>query len=907
MHRRPVFALGTLPRTPSRCFHLSLSLRRFFRTEAVASNDKTDNFGSPASKSQTDTFGGGFGGGWSSPTFTAKQTLTEQELKQRQLILGKADSKKQENPEVKTSSDGNKQSPGESRSQPTDQSERTNQEKQSPRHSTERKSPGNSVQDKKFKGAGAAKPQASFKIRRVFDDLPSGENHRRSYERNDSQRNVNRNDVSGAPKSQKSKEEEPKREANDTTTKSPKEEIASELYHIPVATEEIAADVQQQGPSKPKKRRRGRDIDEEYGARYTRDLEDDFETQRRKKKEAKQAKTIKSTRNEPTPIHLPEFISVINLAHALNLHPSDFVQRLLDFGFEEVTYGHVLDAETAGLIASEFNFTPIVDDASEDLVAAPAPEDASNLPSRPPVVTIMGHVDHGKTTILDWLRKSSIAASEHGGITQHIGAFSVPMPSGKIVTFLDTPGHAAFLDMRRRGADVTDIVILVVAADDSVKPQTIEAIKHAKDANVPIIVAINKIDKDSVDVEKVKQDLARHNVHVEDIGGDVQAVCVSGKTGKGMEELEEAAVALSELLDHRADRDGNAEGWVIEGTTKKGGRVATVLVKRGILKPGDIVVAGNTWARVRTLKNEAGVSVKEALPGTPVEVDGWKEQPKAGDEVLEASSEQQAKGVVEYRLSKVESKKMGEDIGAINEARKAELEKRRQEIAQQEGAEVESSTETAESGPQPVNFLVKADVSGSTEAVVNSLSALGNNEVFAKILRSGVGQIGQFDIDYAAISKASIVSFNLSVEPSISRSAQSHGVRIMNHSIIYELIDDVKAQLSEHLPLKVTQHVIGEAEIGQVFDITVKGRSTTSIAGCKVRNGLISRDGKVRVLRNKDIIYEGSYNSKTKSENEKMRKKKICNDLGIKLICKNRNHIVIKECEERRHRNEERD
>ena len=304
----------------------------------------------------------------------------------------------------------------------------------------------------------------------------------------------------------------------------------------------------------------------------------------------------------------------------------------------------------------------------------------------------MGHVDHGKTTLLDWLRKSSVAASEHGGITQHIGAFSVVMPSGKSITFLDTPGHAAFLDMRRRGADLTDIVILVVAADDSVKPQTIEAIKHAKQANVPMIVAINKMDKEGVNPEKVKQDLARHSVDVEDYGGDVQAIPVSGKTGLGMLDLEEAVVTLSELLDHRADVEGNAEGWVVEATTKKAGRVATVLVKRGTVRPGDILVAGTTWTRIKTLKNEAGTLIDEATPGMPVEIDGWREQPEAGSEVLQAPSEQHAKDVVDYRLERSDVKKLGQDTAAINVSRKETLEQRRRSGDEESAESTETST-----------------------------------------------------------------------------------------------------------------------------------------------------------------------------------------------------------------------
>jgi translation initiation factor IF-2 len=434
------------------------------------------------------------------------------------------------------------------------------------------------------------------------------------------------------------------------------------------------------------------------------------------------------------------------------------------------------------------------------------------------------------------------------------------MPSGKLITFLDTPGHAAFLDMRRRGANVTDIVILVVAADDSVKPQTIEAIKHAKDANVPLIVAINKIDKDNVNVERVKKDLACHNVNVEDFGGDVPAVCVSGKTGQGMLELEEAVVTLSELLDHRADRNGNVEGWIIEATTKKEGRVATVLVRRGTMRPGDVIVAGNTWARVRTLKNEAGVYITEARPGMPVEVDGWKEQPAAGSEVLQAPNEQKAKDVVNQRLEKAETKKMSDDMEAINVGRRMEVQKRKVEReTNRDNIKTEDASilRDLQSGPVGIPFLIKADVSGSVEAIINSISALGNNEIFAKILRSGVGPIGEFDIQHAAVAKAYIISFNMPVDAPTARLAGAEGVTILDHRVIYELVNDVRLKLSEHLAPSIIQRVSGEAEIGQIFEITVKGRQKILVAGCKVRNGVINRGHKVRVLRKNKMIYDG--------------------------------------------------
>ncbi|EYE99414.1 translation initiation factor 2 [Aspergillus ruber CBS 135680] len=608
----------------------------------------------------------------------------------------------------------------------------------------------------------------------------------------------------------------------------------------------------------------------------------DQEETRRRREDRKRAKKERTRRKEvhvaPSPIFLPEFISVSNLADVIGVRPAQFVQRMEQMGFEGVTYSHVLDAETAGLIAIEYNFEPIFDQPEEgfDLTAAPEPEDPSSLPPRPPVVTIMGHVDHGKTTILDWLRKSSIAAGEHGGITQHIGAFSVAMPSGQTITFLDTPGHAAFLEMRRRGADVTDIVVLVVAADDSVKPQTIEAIRHATGAKVPIVVAISKIDKEDINVDKVKQDLAANNVYVEEYGGDVQAIGVSGKTGLGMVELEEAILALSDMQDHRADTEGNVEGWVIESTTKSYGRVTTALVKRGTLRVGDIVVAGDAWARVRTLRNEAGVTINEATPGMPVEIDGWREQPNAGTEMIQAPSEQRAKDVVEWRLEQAETQKLGEDATAINEARRGLLDKRRQEELEQAGhhAEVEQSI----SGPKPVHFIIKADVDGSVEAVLNSVTAIGNNEVYPNVLRSAVGPVGEFDIEHAAAAHGNIITFNTTVDHAMLRMAEQRGVRIMDHNVIYKLMDDVKEILSEQLPPNVTQRVTGEAEISQVFDITVKKRETTAIAGCRVRNGIIQKTKKVRVLRGQDIIYDGSMTSlkNVKKDVVEMRKDTEC-------------------------------
>ncbi|KAI9847265.1 MAG: hypothetical protein M1837_002851 [Sclerophora amabilis] len=640
------------------------------------------------------------------------------------------------------------------------------------------------------------------------------------------------------------------------------------------------------GRGRDKSRRRNQFVSEHQD-----EEEDEAASRADRKRQRKKDKAARKAVAPPTPISIPEFISVENLARILKVKTEDFGQKLRELGFEESNHDHILNAENAGLIAMEYNHEPILEKSEDDeLRARPEAEDKTSLPLRPPVVTIMGHVDHGKTTLLDWLRKSAVAASEHGGITQHIGAFSVPMQSGKVITFLDTPGHAAFLSMRQRGATVTDIVILVVAADDSVKPQTIEAIRHAKAARVPIIVAINKIDKPESDAQRVKQDLARHGVEVEDFGGDTQAVYVSGKTGEGMEELEEAAVTLSEILDMRAERDGQGEGWVLEATTKKAGRVATVLVRRGTLHTGDVIVAGSTWARIRTLKNEAGVEIAAAGPGTPVEVDGWREQPSAGDEVLQAPDEAKAKSVVHYRSVRAERLRMAADMEAVNESRRLEQLKREREeriaagTLTQDGVTDDmlssSSSPSSETGPKQIPFIVKADVSGSVEAVLNGLAALGNAEVRAHVLRSGVGPIGEFDIEHAAAAGGHLISFNTSVEPGMARMAQSAGVRILDHSIIYRLVDDVQAKLSEYLAPLVTQRVLGEAEVAQVFDITIKGRTTKPVAGCKIRNGVVGKNARVRVMRgeDKELVYDGTVSSlrSMKKDVNEMRKGTEC-------------------------------
>ncbi|KAI1826393.1 hypothetical protein F4861DRAFT_105844 [Xylaria intraflava] len=581
-----------------------------------------------------------------------------------------------------------------------------------------------------------------------------------------------------------------------------------------------------------------------------------------------------AARMGPIPIILPELISITAFAQALKVKPEDFVVQLGEFGFEGVTLDSLMAGETAALVAQEYGYEPTVDAGDrQDLKPRPPPADPSALPPRPPVVTIMGHVDHGKTTILDYLRKSSVAAQEHGGITQHIGAFSVKLSSGKPITFLDTPGHAAFLTMRQRGANVTDIIVLVVAADDSVMPQTLEALKHARAAKVPIIVAINKIDAEGARIDAVKHDLAQAGIEIEDFGGDVQVVCVSGKTGQGMEDLEENILALSEILDHRAEPDGPAEGWVLESSLKPSGKVATVLVKRGTLRPGDHIAAGLTWGKIRQLRNEAGVDVAEAPPGTPVEIIGWKELPAAGDQVIQGADEARVKTAVSYRESVRGREKDAAEYEIIAEARKQLEEQRALE-------EATGSPTEKEDGPKMVNFVVKGDVHGSVEAVCAAIQEIGNNEVRPRILRSATGAISEFDVAHAATSKSVIINFATVTPGHVMRMAESQGVRILEHHVIYHLLDDVKANLSEYLAPAVTSRVLGEAEILQIFPINIRGRKHKNIAGCRVRTGIIGKNNLYRVRRKGIVIFDGKLETLKHGKDDVMEMRKD-NECGM--------------------------
>ncbi|KAI2634435.1 hypothetical protein GGS21DRAFT_102653 [Xylaria nigripes] len=603
------------------------------------------------------------------------------------------------------------------------------------------------------------------------------------------------------------------------------------------------------------------------------DGQDDYDRYMEKRRQKEQRKAQREAkRTEPIPILLPELISITALANALKVKPEDFLVQLEELGFERVTLDSLMSGETAALVAQEYGYEPTVDSGeSQDLKPRPPSDQPWTLPSRPPVVTIMGHVDHGKTTILDYLRKSSVAAQEHGGITQHIGAFSVKLSSGKKITFLDTPGHAAFLTMRQRGANVTDIVVLVVAADDGIMPQTLEALKHARAAKVPIIVAINKIDADGAKIDAVKAALAKVGVDIEDFGGDVQVVCVSGKTGQGMDDLEENILALSEILDHRAEVDGPAEGWILESSLKVSGKVATILIKRGTLRPGDHIAAGLTWAKIRQLRNEAGVNIAEAPPGTPVEIFGWKDLPAAGDQVIQAPDENKAKIAVTYRQSIRGREKDAAEYENIAEARKAQQEKRaREKAANGDAVDLPEALPDKEGVAKIVNFVVKGDVHGSVEAVCAAIQEIGNHEVRPRILRSATGPITEFDVEHAATSKSIVINFSMKTPGHVSRMAESQGVRIFDHNVIYGVIDDVKAVLSEHLAPTITTHVVGDAEVLEIFPINTHGRVYKNVAGCRVRNGLVAKKHMFRVIRNGNTIFDGKLETLKHGKNDIM-------------------------------------
>jgi translation initiation factor IF-2 len=495
-----------------------------------------------------------------------------------------------------------------------------------------------------------------------------------------------------------------------------------------------------------------------------------------------------------------------------------------------------IDADTAELVVAEFGHKSRRVADHDVLIGLEGDEDVdTDLQPRPPVVTVMGHVDHGKTSLLDALRKTGVAAHEAGGITQHIGAYQVKLPSGAEITFLDTPGHEAFTAMRARGAGVTDIVVLVVAADDGVMPQTIEAIKHAKAANVPLIVAVNKIDRPGADPNRVRQELLQHEIVVEEMGGETQDVEVSALKKTGLDKLEEAILLQAELLELRANPNRTAEGAIIESRLDKGrGPVATVLVQKGTLHPGDIVVAGAEWGRVRAMQDDNGKTVKSAGPSTPVEILGLSAAPTAGEPFVVVESDTRAREIVEFR-----SRKARERSAAALTAGRGTMEEMLARI--QAGVQKE------------VAVVIKADVQGSAEAIQVVVTKVGNAEVRVRVLYGGVGQITESDVQLAKASEGLIIAFNVRANAQARELAHRDGVDIRYYSIIYEVADDIEKLVKGRLAPVHREKFLGYAEIRQVFNITKTGK----VAGCYVTEGLVKRGSGVRLLRDNVVIHQG--------------------------------------------------
>ncbi|HHF3650334.1 TPA: translation initiation factor IF-2 [Haemophilus influenzae] len=534
---------------------------------------------------------------------------------------------------------------------------------------------------------------------------------------------------------------------------------------------------------------------------------------------------------------ISETITVAELANKMSVKATEIIKVMMKMG-EMVTINQVIDQETAQLVAEELGHKVILrnENELEEAVLGDRDVNAEKV-TRAPVVTIMGHVDHGKTSLLDYIRKAKVAAGEAGGITQHIGAYHVEMDDGKMITFLDTPGHAAFTSMRARGAKATDIVVLVVAADDGVMPQTIEAIQHAKAAGAPLVVAVNKIDKPEANPDRVEQELLQHDVISEKFGGDVQFVPVSAKKGTGVDDLLDAILLQSEVLELTAVKDGMASGVVIESYLDKGrGPVATILVQSGTLRKGDIVLCGFEYGRVRAMRDENGKEVDEAGPSIPVELLGLSGVPAAGDEATVVRDEKKAREVALYRQGKFREVKLARQ-------QKAKLENMFSNMSEGDVAEL--------------NVIVKADVQGSVEAIVQALNELSTNEVKVKVVGSGVGGITKTDATLAAASNAIIVGFNVRADATARRVIEAENIDLHYYSIIYELLNEIKAAMSGMLEPEFKQEIIGLAEVRDVFRHPKFG----AIAGCMVTEGVVKRNNPIRVLRDNVVIFEGELES----------------------------------------------
>ncbi|WP_375673815.1 MULTISPECIES: translation initiation factor IF-2 [unclassified Bartonella] len=555
---------------------------------------------------------------------------------------------------------------------------------------------------------------------------------------------------------------------------------------------------------------------------------------RRRQEKFKRAQNQEPREKISREVVLPETITIQELAQRMTERSVDVIKFLMKQG-QMMKPGDVIDADVAELIAVEFGHTVkrvLESDVEEGIFNIT--DNPQNMQQRAPVVTIMGHVDHGKTSLLDAIRKANVVSGEAGGITQHIGAYQVEQ-NGQKITFIDTPGHAAFTAMRARGARVTDIAVLVVAADDSVMPQTIESINHAKAAGVPIIVAINKIDKPAANAQKVRTELLQHEVFVETMGGETLDVEVSAKTGQNLDKLLEAILLQAEMLDLKADPQRTAEGVIIEAKLDRGrGSVATVLVQKGTLHPSDIIVAGNEWGRVRALIDDHGRHVKEAVPSTPIEILGMQGTPQAGDRFAVVTHEAKAREISEYRQRLARDKAVARQTGS-------------------RGSLEQMMTKLQTTGVKDFSLIIKGDVQGSIEAIASALEKLGNDEVRARIVHSGAGGITESDISLAEASNSAVIGFNVRANKQARDFAKTQGIEIRYYNIIYDLVDDIKAAMSGLLSPEQRETFLGNAEILEVFNITKIGK----VAGCRVTEGKIERGAGVRLIRDNIVIHEG--------------------------------------------------
>ncbi|MBM3502301.1 MAG: translation initiation factor IF-2 [Alphaproteobacteria bacterium] len=557
---------------------------------------------------------------------------------------------------------------------------------------------------------------------------------------------------------------------------------------------------------------------------------------------------------------VPDTITVQELANRMTERAVDVIKSLMKMGMM-VTINQSIDADTAEIVVGEFGHRPKRVSASDvDIGFMREPDDPARMQTRPPVVTVMGHVDHGKTSLLDALRETDVAAHEAGGITQHIGAYQVTLGSGGRITFLDTPGHEAFTAMRARGARVTDLVVLVVAADDGVMPQTIEAIRHARAAKVPMIVAVNKVDKNGANPQKIRRDLLQHEVVVEELGGDTIAIDVSAKAKTGLDKLEEAILLQAEVLELKADPNRAAEGVVIEAQLDRGrGSVATVLVQRGRLRVGDIIVAGSEWGRVRALVNDRGKAVESVGPGEPVEVLGLNGTPLAGDDFGVVDSEARAREISAFRTDRTRAKEAATALGS------------RSSLDQ-------LFSKMKEGAANELPIVVKTDVRGSLEAIQGALEKISNDEVKVRVLHGAVGGINESDVTLAHASGALIVGFNVRANAQARERAKRDVIDIRYYSVIYDIVDDVREMLSKKLAPTLKERILGQARIKQVFAISKVGK----IAGCEVIDGLVRRAVRARLLRDDIVLHEGELKS-LKHFKDDVREVRAGSECGIGL------------------------